>query len=114
MKLAIKLAVSAIVMISAATMANALQLSDYLRNKNTQSDMIQALLMTMGQSYNYANGVLKHENQALLFCAPGTLRIASEQYQIILEDYLRRFPQQDDIAVEGVLLFALVDAFPCK
>lgn len=89
----------------------ALGLKDYISGRNT--DLSDALILTMGQSFEIANAVLEHQKRDPLYCTPRKLPISGKQYDEILMRYVGNEDIEGNKSTEILLLFALMDVFPC-
>lgn len=93
--------------------AHAFTFADYEQGKSLGSEVPGMLVATSGQSYLWANAMLQYRQQPQLFCAPGGLRLAGQQYENILVDFVSSRGEDKGQSVNALLLYALVDMFPC-
>ena len=70
-------------------------------------------MMGTGNGLSWANAGLNSEHKPLLFCVPEKVALTSEQELDILKRYVHENPASADMSLGGVLLSALIDAFPC-
>jgi hypothetical protein len=70
-------------------------------------------MMGTGNGLSWANAQLYTIHKPQLFCVPEKLALTSEQEVDILRRYVEENPASADTPVGGVLLAALIDAFPC-
>ena len=71
----------------------------------------------IGEGYGWANAQLQQEKQPLLFCAPKSFAMNSENYLQILDEAIakhRESWQQIKVPIGGILLFALRLKLPCE
>jgi len=70
---------------------------------------VLGLVVGMGS----ANAYLSASGKPPLYCQPEKLAITAKQAGDILERYVKKTPDKD-LPVDTVLLYALIDVFPCK
>jgi hypothetical protein len=71
-------------------------------------------LMGIGIGLSWANAGLNSGHKPLLFCVPEKVALTSEQELDILKRYVHENPASADFPVGGVLVSALIEAFPCR
>jgi hypothetical protein len=91
--------------------AAALDWSYYLDFKG--QPMTEALLISMGQSYMFANFELEDRGAGLMYCQPENLALTGAQYTQILDQQALRIDPNPNTPVELLLLEGLKYTFPC-
>ncbi len=75
-----------------------------------ESLFVVGLLVGMGA----VNAYIKGRGNPPLYCQPENLSVTAPQAGDILERYLKKIPGNKNTSVDIVLLYALIDVFPCK
>lgn len=92
-------------------------LKDYHAIK--EDDFFKIYIRGVAEGYGWANASLKISgNQDKLFCLPGKMRMTTENYTTILDDYISKHDPKaiygENFPVEPILLRALQEVFPCQ
>jgi hypothetical protein len=85
---------------------------DYPKLKN--SDAFKAYVTGLGVAYSWSNAHLSSVNQKPLYCEPKKLGLNSDNYLGILEDGIKRIPDNADLPIEYIFLLQLQVTFPCS
>lgn len=73
-----------------------------------------SIISGVGQGLSWANVELGSRGKPLLFCAPEQMALTWEQEVDVIDRYLKRYPANAEFPVGAVMLYALMDALPCK
>jgi hypothetical protein len=95
----------------------ALDLKDYLENQKDPMQKVinQAYIHGVGEGFNWVNGGMVSIGRPPLYCQPPKLALTAQNYVDMLDAKIK---SQENAAtpethVEPLLLFALMDTFPC-
>jgi hypothetical protein len=102
--------VAAALVVLATTPARAKSILERLERGDSNSKIF---LMGVGNGLSWPNGQLHNTHKPQLFCVPEKVALTFEQELDILKRYVREHPASADTPVGGVLLTALIEAFPC-
>ena len=93
--------------------AQSMTVKSFLENKN--DPRVARWVGAEGNAFNTFNAYLIPSKQNP-FCPPTNIALNTENYMKILDDYLNVHPQDnpEEFPVAIVLLWALLDAFPCQ
>ena len=75
--------------------------------------MMNALLISMGQAYMFANAEFEDRGLGGMYCQPGNLALTGAQYTQIIDSQAARLNPTPDTPVELLLLEGLKYTFPC-
>jgi hypothetical protein len=62
----------------------------------------------------WSNTFIISGRNSALYCQPHSVVLKPKQIFEIVERYITRIPADEHLPLGGVLLYALIDAFPCK
>jgi Rap1a immunity proteins len=68
----------------------------------------------IGDGISMYNAMVQAEGGAGVYCPPAKAGLADGQYVAIIKALLKKSPKAKELPVQGVLLYALKDAFPCN
>ncbi len=105
-----------VLMVLIGQVANATTVGTYLEARKKSDPAMTTLVYIMGlsQGFSWANAMLSNQGKPELFCVPSTLPLGAEAHADILDRALKNHPQKDESPIEPVLLFALMETFPCE
>ena len=93
-----------------------LSISNY--EKSIDSKEIEIYLSGIGRGFLYSNLQLQEQGQNPLYCVPSTYSIGTKDYVEILESKIESLRAKksgsSDFDIEPLLLFGLIERFPCK
>jgi hypothetical protein len=94
----------------------AMSVEEYLAKRvdSTENALQEVLLAGTGNGFMVANVVLSLKNQEQLYCLPKNLNLNSTNYRSIIDKELEKSQHKKDEQIETILLFALMQMFPCK
>lgn len=94
----------------------AMSVEEYLAKRvdSTENALQEVLLAGTGNGFMVANVVLSLKNQEQLYCLPKNLNLNSINYRSIIDKELEKSQHKKDEQIETILLFALMQMFPCK
>ena len=86
--------------------------------KSIDSKEIEIYLSGIGRGLLYSNVKLQEQGQKPLYCVPSTYSIGTKDYVEILKSGIEGLRAKNsgysDLDIEPLLLFGLIERFPCK
>jgi len=94
------------------------QLLEFEKLRSSDKASATAIMAGLGQGFLTANGMLQAKNMAPLYCQPQNLVLGVENYMRIYDSMVERHRSQIEnlksATVAQILIFGLVEAFPCE
>jgi hypothetical protein len=120
-----RLLLSAVVAIAVSSMARFADADDkpisaghmmdrYENGSKSEKQTIVLTFFSYTNALGWANVYLEQRGDRPIFCPPTKLAIAGEQVVEIERRFLEEHPDNAAFPYDGVLLFALREAFPCN
>jgi hypothetical protein len=99
-----------------STSAAAVTLSEYQAQRVKNRVAVNAYLEAVGNGFTWANASLESTKREKLYCAPRRLALNGENYNHLLNEYLKLGIDMDtpDTPIEMLLMNALQHDFPCN
>ena len=90
------------------------RMSQFAKMKTVES--FKFYLEGVGSGFSWYNVFIVQKGGEPIFCEPENMSLNHLNYINLIEHYSKTFPKlsSDDMPVNMILLYALVEAFPCK
>ncbi|HYE46883.1 MAG TPA: hypothetical protein VEA44_14055 [Caulobacter sp.] len=100
--------------LSVAASAQAQELTVAEWRREGDDERLRLYVMGIKTGYDWANEELRADGRPMLYCQPRDLAVSYDMLAKILTDFLAANPRlTDDMAMPGVILYAMKDKYPC-